>query len=885
MCGAPLVLNENDRVTVCEYCGTQQTVPKLDDERRVALYDRANHVRRANEFDKAAAIYEQILNDEPTDAEAYWSLVLCAYGIEYVEDSQTKKRVPTVNRAQYTSIFDDENYKAALKYADKAQREVFEQEAKAINALQKEILEISQKEEPFDVFLCYKETDENGRRTHDSVLANELYHQLTQEGFKVFYSRITLEDKFGTEYEPYIFAALNSAKVMVVIGSKPEFFNSPWVKNEWSRYLALIRKGEKKTLIPAYKDMDPYDLPDEFAHLQAQDMGRLGFTQDLIRGIKKIVGAVSAPQTAEPQVKVTQNADDGSKVANFLKRGNMALEDEEWKKADGFFENALNLDPECAQAYLGKFLAKNKITTISEYFQTNAYYTHFQPKEYVAQYDDTDFINSVIAEYTVPNYLNSSDIEAMFNTYKRTYISNLTPKIGALRSAENEFKNGKLLGKAVRFAKGEFAQSLTDEMDAILNPLRQKIEVQRNVDNAQIEDIKNGYPEFLENTKLKVEQLHANALQKQEEDRLKEEKDRLDKEKARKFKIKVFAITATAITVFLILYNAVIIPAIQKIRAEELRVKAEEQRVKAEELLAAGDNNAAAIAFGRAGMPDKSMEIFDGNTISAGKDDTFGVKTDGTVEHAGAYLIDQSKLKDWSDIIEVSVGDNYALGLKADGTVLAVGYNGDGQCDVDDWSDIIQISAGGDHSLGLKTDGTVVAVGDNKYGRCDVGDWSDIAQISAGDFHTVGLRTDGTVVAVGWNVDAQCDVGDWSDIVQISAGGNHTVGLKKDGSVVAVGDNYYNPCDVGDWSDIIAVSAGGYHTVGLKSDGTVVAVGHNEYGQCDVGDWSDIAQISAGGFHTVGLKTDGTVVAVGINLLYECEVGDWTDIKVPHSDV
>ena len=59
---------------------------------------------------------------------------------------------------------------------------------------------------------------------------------------------------------------------MVVLGTKPEYFNAVWVKNEWSRYLALIKAGQKKILIPAYKDMDPYDLPEEFSHLQAQDM-------------------------------------------------------------------------------------------------------------------------------------------------------------------------------------------------------------------------------------------------------------------------------------------------------------------------------------------------------------------------------------------------------------------------------------------------------------------------------------------------------------------------------------------------------------------------------------------------------------------------------------
>ena len=305
MCGGALEINNNETVATCEYCGTKQTLPKLDDDRRANLYDRANHFRRNNEFDKAIGIYEQILDEDNTDAEAYWSLVLCRFGIEYVEDPSSHKRIPTVNRAQFTSIFDDDNYKSALQYADGYQRNIYEEEAKAINEIQKGILAISSQEEPFDVFICYKETDNNGRRTPDSVLANDLYHQLTQEGFKVFFARITLEDKLGSAYEPYIFAALNSAKVMVVLGTKPEFFNAVWVKNEWSRYLALIKQGQKKMLIPAYKDMDPYDLPEEFSHLQAQDMSKLGFMQDLIRGIKKIAEADTLKTTVAKETVIS----------------------------------------------------------------------------------------------------------------------------------------------------------------------------------------------------------------------------------------------------------------------------------------------------------------------------------------------------------------------------------------------------------------------------------------------------------------------------------------------------------------------------------------------------------------------------------------------------
>lgn len=358
MCGGSLEIAAGATVIECEYCGTQQTLPKLDDDKRANMYDRANHFRRNNEFDKAMGIYENILNEDNTDAEAYWSLVLCRYGIEYVEDPTSHKRIPTVNRAQFTSIFDDDNYKSALQYADSHQRTIYEAEAKAINEIQKGILAISQKEEPFDVFICYKESDNSGRRTPDSVLAQDLYYQLKQEGFKVFFARITLEDKLGSAYEPYIFAALNSAKVMVVLGTKPEFFNAVWVKNEWSRYLALIKQGQKKMLIPAYKDMDPYDLPEEFSHLQAQDMSKLGFMQDLIRGIKKIAKS-DEPKTTVVKETVVTNA--STNTAPLIKRVFMFLEDSKWSEANEYCEKVLDVDPECTDAYLGKLLAELKV--------------------------------------------------------------------------------------------------------------------------------------------------------------------------------------------------------------------------------------------------------------------------------------------------------------------------------------------------------------------------------------------------------------------------------------------------------------------------------------------------------------------------------------------
>jgi len=311
MCGGNLEVVGGSSVVTCEYCGTNQTISKTRDDVIQNLFNRANDLRIKCEFDRAEQTYEKILEQDNSEAEAHWGVVLCQYGIEYVEDPATKKRMPTCHRTSYESIIANADYIAAIDNADEEQKAVYIREANEIDAIQKDILSIVKDEDPFDIFICYKETDDNGKRTIDSTIANDIYYQLVQEDFKVFYAPITLEDKLGREYEPYIFAALNSAKVMLVVGTKPEYFNAVWVKNEWSRYLKLLKKDRTRLLIPCYKDMDAYDLPDEFAHLQSQDMSKIGFIQDLIRGINKVISK-DAPVTKkepEPVVEVKQETE------------------------------------------------------------------------------------------------------------------------------------------------------------------------------------------------------------------------------------------------------------------------------------------------------------------------------------------------------------------------------------------------------------------------------------------------------------------------------------------------------------------------------------------------------------------------------------------------
>ena len=351
MCGGDLDVQDGACVVECGYCGTKQTVSATDDEKRVNLYNRANHLRMNSEFDKAAGLYEQIVAEFPNDAEAYWGLCLCNYGVEYVDDPATGNKIPTIHRASFEKMRKDENYERALENADIAARLVYQEQAKEIDRIMGEVLAISQDEKPYDIFICYKETDEVGGRTVDSVIAQNIYDALTDKGYKVFFSRITLEDKLGKQYEPYIFAALNSAKVMLAVGTDYEYYNAVWVKNEWRRFWKLAAADKSKVLIPCYKDMDAYDFPNEFKGLQAQDMGKVGAMQDLLRGIDKIFGRDKKPAAA-PVVSAAPT------VAPLLERSFMFLEDGEWVKADALLEQVLNQDPKNAQAYLGKLLAE-----------------------------------------------------------------------------------------------------------------------------------------------------------------------------------------------------------------------------------------------------------------------------------------------------------------------------------------------------------------------------------------------------------------------------------------------------------------------------------------------------------------------------------------------
>ena len=876
MCGGDLNVLEDATVCECEYCGTKQTVPKADDEKKLTLFARAGRLLRACEFDKAAGVFETIVADFPDEAEAYWGLVLCKYGIEYVDDPATGKKIPTCHRSSFDSVMKDANFEQACENTDAVARRVYRDEARAIEELRKSIIEVSDKEEPYDVFISYKEKDANGERTKDSVIAQEIYRELTREGYRVFFSRISLEDKLGVEYEPYIFAALNSARVMIVVGTDYENFDAVWVKNEWSRYLKLIAKGERKTLIPVFRDMDAYDMPEEFNKLTALDYGKVGAVQDLVRGVEKLVGKKKVDSTpAQTPVYVNNEAD--AKTAAAVKRGRLALENGEFDKAKEYYDQALTLDAECAEAYFGMALAQAQCRTAEEYAKRAVNQTPEGKTLSIKQYDD--HIQSIVEQYSIPNFLDAPEIRQHYTgRIDLSYHSVVDGRKAILEKTKKEFESNRNITLAYRFANGSYQKTLNDFKNSLYAALEQKVRKAEQEEQVTVAQKQAEYRAFLKETDKEIEELNRKKQKEREEKyqktcelyktaktsgqfasakkgfslledykdsrilaeeagRQKKEKETTEQKKKTKSIIIIGSVVAVAIAVLLIITN-VIIP--------------NKQYKEAEALFEAGQYEEAIAAF----------EAMDGYKDSANKIKEANDAIIAPKYAAADALFKEGKYEEAITAFE-ALGDFKDSGNRVLETryALAEAYLESEQYEsalsvfvvLDDYMDSQERIKETYYQWAgalIKTEQYEEAISILQ----PMEEYKDCRSLIADSQMAIAeklLKTNqqgAAAIAFGklgnYKDAMERSFAIWNQFAQretISAGLYHTVGLRNDGTVIAVGDNKNGQCNVSKWTDIIAVSAGDNHTVGLRSDGTVVST----RSEGDISKWKNIVAISA----------------------------------------
>lgn len=279
----------------CPACGAFKPDELSPEEQ--TLLDIANQKLRMQDFNDAENHFNDIIEKYPQNPFGYWGRLLSKHHIKHERDYDGSM-IPTCYAPTMDSVYQDKDAWKAIELADEKTKKEITEQIQYIEASRKEWVEKASKEEPYDVFICYKDSDRaNGvSRTQDSIDAMEIYTHLKDQGYRVFYSRESLRGKSGEKYEPYINQAIATAKVMIVYSLSSEYVMSTWVKNEWTRYQKMMKAGIKRkdSLLVVCKGFSPSELPSSLSALQCMDASQMTFFGDLDKAIRDVLGSKTA---------------------------------------------------------------------------------------------------------------------------------------------------------------------------------------------------------------------------------------------------------------------------------------------------------------------------------------------------------------------------------------------------------------------------------------------------------------------------------------------------------------------------------------------------------------------------------------------------------------
>ncbi len=155
----------------------------------------------------------------------------------------------------------------------------------------------------YDIFISFKDRDNESNRTVASRLAEDIYDTLDIKGYSVFYSRFVLPGMVGGQYEPVINHALETAKLLVLVFTNSDEVNSEWVKHEWKYFFK-----HNKPILTIFKDCGNArleNLPYVISRLQYCDLtdGSKRQYEFMLKRIDEIMGGEIQPSVPAPPRK------------------------------------------------------------------------------------------------------------------------------------------------------------------------------------------------------------------------------------------------------------------------------------------------------------------------------------------------------------------------------------------------------------------------------------------------------------------------------------------------------------------------------------------------------------------------------------------------------
>lgn len=392
--------NSENGVVECECCLEKRVVPQntINNDAR-AFITQGDTLLLSGDFDKAYQAYARAAECAPEEATAYFGMALAEFKVQYLKDEVKGRMQPicfSTYDARLKSFKDNINYIKAIKNTNQAQRQVYEKNAEEIDYINNAFAEIEKTGLDYDCFICVKvsEEDEKKNKTADYKIADDLYFELKKKGFKPFFSEREIVDQTGADYEAHILHALYSSECMLVVCGNEEYLNTKWVKNEYSRFLKLVRDDQKESdsITIVYNRKPIEKLPGKKGKIQGIDISGLNGLERVISFVEKHTpeakkrkeeeaarAQLKEKEAAERQkqafeemqrnfsaqlntkfteVRGKETISEGPTVEALLLRAAQQLEVENFQEAEKIYGQILDSQPENANAWKGQLLCE-----------------------------------------------------------------------------------------------------------------------------------------------------------------------------------------------------------------------------------------------------------------------------------------------------------------------------------------------------------------------------------------------------------------------------------------------------------------------------------------------------------------------------------------------
>ena len=333
----------------CTGCGNSYSDNNID-SRFLDKLNAANQRRIEDyDFEGALELCKEVLRHDPDNEEANWCALLAEKEVIYIENAKGKF-TPTF-------IDPDKSITDSVYYyrLDLTHR----RSADEIESVRREVASESKTITDYDVFISYKQHigkkhyGNTASETPEAKWAEQLYNCLLREHnghrLNIFFDKESLGVS-NAGWEPHIYAALKSAKIMVVLASSLQNMDTPWVKNEWKRFAYYKRRGEDKTIALVGDKLDPDGLPD--IALRSGQMIEVEDKKWLQKTVKRIYAAAEA-------VGVGKNVDHALDMANTF------ITKKKFGAAKREYDRILAAGPKNAAAHWG--LLKCKLKALDDY--------------------------------------------------------------------------------------------------------------------------------------------------------------------------------------------------------------------------------------------------------------------------------------------------------------------------------------------------------------------------------------------------------------------------------------------------------------------------------------------------------------------------------------